>query len=300
MTEIANLLQVPLKQGANKRGGTYNRTMKVPDGMKELVHIVAGLQKDVKQMRNVLTLPEAQAYAKRQGPNWEAHEADITGPNGKPDGINEVFVTDGQGNIKVINGYKLTVSDYPKRKAYNERYPMQFDENGKAVKQYIGEGEHGPINSYRHNPYSYFNEELNAIEEGPDGLPRYVNQFDGQYAYLRPEIPAKKFFKVALFDPVFNEQKEAMKAEFKPIQVARISSSSLSEAFKELIKKPLYSQQGYNFDLIKESDRRKLEKSDGFKNACNEMIKDIVNDKIRLEETQSNINNIIGAVTKKV
>ncbi|KAI5494230.1 hypothetical protein TVAGG3_1051500 [Trichomonas vaginalis G3] len=299
MTEIANLLQVPLKQGTNKKGA-YNRTMKVPDGMKELVHIVAGLQKDVKQMRNVLTLPEAQAYAKRHGPNWEAHEADITGPNGKPDGINEVFVTDGQGNIKVINGYKLTMTDYPKRKAYNERYPMQFDENGKAVKQYIGEGEHGPINSYRHNPYSYFNEELNAIEEGPDGLPQYVNQFDGQYANLRPEIPAKKFFKVALFDPVFNEQKEAMKAEFKPIQVARISSSSLSEAFKELIKKPLYSQQGYNFDLIKESDRRKLEKSDGFKNACNEMIKDIVNDKIRLEETQSNINNIIGAVTKKV
>ncbi|KAI5545600.1 hypothetical protein TVAGG3_0123250 [Trichomonas vaginalis G3] len=299
MTEIANLLQVPLKQGTNKKGA-YNRTMKVPDGMKELVHIVAGLQKDVKQMRNVLTLPEAQAYAKRHGPNWEAHEADITGPNGKPDGINEVFVTDGQGNIKVINGYKLTMTDYPKRKAYNERYPMQFDENGKAVKQYIGKGENGPINSYRHNPYSYFNEELNAIEEGPDGLPRYSNQFDGQYANLRPEIPAKKFFKVALFDPVFNEQKEAMKAEFKPIQVARISSSSLSEAFKELIKKPLYSQQGYNFDLIKESDRRKLEKSDGFKNACNEMIKDIVNDKIRLEETQIIINNIIGAVTKKV
>ncbi|KAI5494733.1 hypothetical protein TVAGG3_0776190 [Trichomonas vaginalis G3] len=299
MTEIANLLQVPLKQGTNKKGA-YNRTMKVPDGMKELVHIVAGLQKDVKQMRNVLTLPEAQAYAKRHGPNWEAHEADITGPNGKPDGINEVFVTDGQGNIKVINGYKLTVSDYPKRKAYNERYPMQFDENGKAVKQYIGEGENGPINSYRYNPYSYFNEELNAIEEGPDGLPRYSNQFDGQYANIRPEISAKKFFKVALFDPVFNEQKEAMKAEFKPIQVARISSSSLSEAFKELIKKPLYSQQGYNFDLIKESDRRKLEKSDGFKNACNEMIKDIANDKIRLGETQIIINNIIGAVTKKV
>ncbi|KAI5487946.1 hypothetical protein TVAGG3_0961620, partial [Trichomonas vaginalis G3] len=248
MTEIANLLQVPLKQGTNKKGA-YNRTMKVPDGMKELVHIVAGLQKDVKQMRNVLTLPEAQAYAKRHGPNWEAHEADIMGPNGKPDGINEVFVTDGQGNIKVINGYKLTITDYPKRKAYNERYPMQFDENGKAVKQYIGEGENGPINSYRYNPYSYFNEELNAVEEGPDGLPRYVNQFDGQYANLRPEIPAKKFSKVALFDPVFNEQKEAMKAEFKPIQVARISSSSLSEAFKELIKKPLYSQQGYNFDL---------------------------------------------------
>ncbi|KAI5535922.1 hypothetical protein TVAGG3_0419230 [Trichomonas vaginalis G3] len=89
MTEIANLLQVPLKQGTNKKGA-YNRTMKVPDGMKELVHIVAGLQKDVKQMRNVLTLPEAQAYAKRQGPNWEAHEADITGPNGKLFELDEI------------------------------------------------------------------------------------------------------------------------------------------------------------------------------------------------------------------
>ncbi|KAI5511856.1 hypothetical protein TVAGG3_0740640, partial [Trichomonas vaginalis G3] len=241
MTEIANLLQVPLKQGTNKKGA-YNRTMKVPDGMKELVHIVAGLQKDVKQMRNVLTLPEAQAYAKRHGPNWEAHEADITGPNGKPDGINEVFVTDGQGNIKVINGYKLTITDYPKRKAYNERYPMQFDENGKAVKQYIGEGEDGPINSYRYNPYSYFNEELNAIEEGADGLPQYSNKFDGQYANIRPEISAKKFFKVALFDPVFANVKDELKQQFQPIIVARIASGALSQAFKDLIKKPLYQQ----------------------------------------------------------
>ncbi|KAI5501408.1 hypothetical protein TVAGG3_0871670, partial [Trichomonas vaginalis G3] len=265
MTEIANLLQVPLKQGTNKKGA-YNRTMKVPDGMKELVHIVAGLQKDVKQMRNVLTLPEAQAYAKRHGPNWEAHEADITGPNGKPDGINEVFVTDGQGNIKVINGYKLTMTDYPKRKAYNEHYPMQFDENGKAVKQYIGEGENGPINSYRHNPYSYFNEELNAIEEGPDGLPRYSNQFDGQYANLRPEIPAKKFFKVALFDPVFANVKDELKQQFQPIIVARIASGALSQAFKDLIKKPLYQQRGLTYDLVKESDKRKFEKSDDYKN----------------------------------
>ena len=34
MTEIANLLQVPLKNGTNKKG-PYSRTMKVPDGMKD-------------------------------------------------------------------------------------------------------------------------------------------------------------------------------------------------------------------------------------------------------------------------
>ncbi|KAI5485162.1 hypothetical protein TVAGG3_0921620 [Trichomonas vaginalis G3] len=294
MTEIANLLQVPLKRGTNKRGA-YNRTMKVPDGMKELVHIVAGLQKDVKQMRNVLTLPEAQAYAKRHGPNWEAHEADITGPNGKPDGINEVFVTDGQGNIKVINGYKLTVSDYPKRKAYNERYPMQFDENGKAVKQYIGEGENGPINSYRHNPYSYFNEELNAIEEGPDGLPRYSNQFDGQYANMRPEISAKKFFKVALFDPVFANVKDELKQQFQPIIVARIASGALSQAFKDLIKKPLYQQRGLTYDLVKESDKRKFEKSVDYKNAINEYIRSINFDETAKNQLHEQIQGIIDS-----
>ncbi|KAI5491629.1 hypothetical protein TVAGG3_1012820 [Trichomonas vaginalis G3] len=294
MTEMANLLQVPLKQGTNKKGA-YNRTMKVPDGMKELVHIVAGLQKDVKQMRNVLTLPEAQAYAKRQGPNWEAHEADITGPNGKPDGINEVFVTDGQGNIKVINGYKLTITDYPKRKAYNERYPMQFDENGKAVKQYIGEGENGPINSYRYNPYSYFNEELNAIEEGPDGLPRYSNQFDGQYANIRPKISAKKFFKVALFDPVFANVKDELKHQFQPIIVARIASGALSQAFKDLIKKPLYQQRGLTYDLIKESDKRKFEKSDDYKNAINEYIRSINYNEPAKNQLQKQIQGIIDS-----
>ncbi|KAI5520998.1 hypothetical protein TVAGG3_0558200 [Trichomonas vaginalis G3] len=269
--------------------------MKVPDGMKELVHIVAGLQKDVKQMRNVLTLPEAQAYAKRHGPNWEAHEADITGPNGKPDGINEVFVTDGQGNIKVINGYKLTISDYPKRKAYNERYPMQFDENGKAVKQYIGEGENGPINSYRHNPYSYFNEELNAVEEGPDGLPRYSNQFDGQYANIRPEISAKKFFKVALFDPVFANVKDELKQQFQPIIVARIASGALSQAFKDLIKKPLYQQRGLTYDLVKESDKRKFEKSDDYKNAINEYIRSINFDETAKNQLHEQIQGIIDS-----
>ncbi|KAI5548049.1 hypothetical protein TVAGG3_0163650 [Trichomonas vaginalis G3] len=269
--------------------------MKVPDGMKELVHIVAGLQKDVKQMRNVLTLPEAQAYAKRHGPNWEAHEADITGPNGKPDGINEVFVTDGQGNIKVINGYKLTMSDYPKRKAYNERYPMQFDENGKAVKQYIGEGENGPINSYRHNPYSYFNEELNAIEEGPDGLPRYSNQFDGQYANIRPEISAKKLFKVALFDPVFANVKDELKHQFQPIIVARIASGALSQAFKDLIKKPLYQQRGLTYDLVKESDKRKFEKSNDYKNAINEYIRSINFDENAKNQLQEQIQGIIDS-----
>ncbi|KAI5533441.1 hypothetical protein TVAGG3_0383320 [Trichomonas vaginalis G3] len=246
-------------------------------------------------MRNVLTLPEAQAYAKRQGPNWEAHEADITGPNGKPDGINEVFITDGQGNIKVINGYKLTITDYPKRKAYNERYPMQFDENGKAVKQYIGEGENGPINSYRYNPYSYFNEELNVIEEGPDGLPRYSNQFDGQYANIRPEISAKKFFKVALFDPVFANVKDELKQQFQPIIVARIASGALSQAFKDLIKKPLYQQRGLTYDLVKESDKRKFEKSDDYKNAINEYIRSINYNEPAKNQLQEQIQGIIDS-----
>ena len=39
-----------------------------------------------------MTLEGAKEYATKKGKNWSAHEEDITGPDGKPDGINEVFV----------------------------------------------------------------------------------------------------------------------------------------------------------------------------------------------------------------
>ena len=82
---------------------------KVLPGMSELVNIVAGLQKDVKRINACLTKQGADEYIVKNKKNgWYAWEGDITGPNGVPDGINEVIVTDTKGNIKIVNEYILT------------------------------------------------------------------------------------------------------------------------------------------------------------------------------------------------
>ena len=107
----------------------YRRDPQAQGGMAELVNIVAGLQKDVKRINQCLTLEGAKAYALKRK-NWEASELDFTGPNGKPDGINEVIVTDANGNIKIINGYALAKSTYPQRKLYRTRYPTKEARKG--------------------------------------------------------------------------------------------------------------------------------------------------------------------------
>ena len=303
MAEIGNLLQTQLKPGTyqkGKRAGqTYQRQITVPDGMKELVHIVAGLQKDVKQMKNVLTLPEAEAYAKRQGVNWEAHEADITGPNGKPDGVPEVFITDSKGNIKVINGYKLKASDYGKRKAYNTTYPMEFDKNGKPIKQYIGEGENGAIYSYRHEPYSNFVEEMNSIIPGQDGFPTYQHNLEGQFTTLQKPITPKKYFKTAIVDSYINGMniKEELKQNgVQPLQIARMISKVINDSFNELIKKRVYAENyKLNYDQISDKDKRKIEKSNDFKNACFTIIHQIVNNENELNNAHAFINSLLSS-----
>ena len=73
----------PGRNGKPRRIGAKN-------GMPELINIVAGLQKDIKRINQCLTLPGAQQYVSNK-PFWQAHEADITGPNGKPDGVKEVL-----------------------------------------------------------------------------------------------------------------------------------------------------------------------------------------------------------------
>ena len=96
------IADIDMAKGHNKKGEEYDRKLGAKNGMAELVNIVAGLQKDVKRINDCLTLNGARAYAAKKGPNWQAHEADITGPHGKPDGFKEVFVTDANGNIKVM------------------------------------------------------------------------------------------------------------------------------------------------------------------------------------------------------
>ena len=112
-----------MNTGMDKDNHVYQRKFQAKNGMNELLTIVAGLQKDMKRLENCLTLPDANAWIQRnKKKNWHAHEMDITGPAGVPDGIPEVFITDSKGNLKVINGWTLTNSKYPFKKTYRETF----------------------------------------------------------------------------------------------------------------------------------------------------------------------------------
>ena len=93
--------------------GTYKRRgrqqpiigtsdIKMTQEMARLADIVASMNKDVKAVRKAMCFESAQEYAAKKGPGWNAYEADIIG-----DAQKEVFVTNPQGYLHSINGYRL-------------------------------------------------------------------------------------------------------------------------------------------------------------------------------------------------
>ena len=213
------IADINMNKGRNKKGEEYDRKLGAKNGMAELVNIVAGLQKDVKRINSCLTLAGATAYATKKGPNWQAHEADITGPHGKPDGFKEVFVTDANGNIKVINGYTLAKSTYPERKAYWTVQPTEQRINPETNAPYA-DRDGNPI-EFR-MPFSKFRKQLYEISPNvnENGAPYYAKDFDDeQFANIRHAIKPKDAFKAVIFDPVYDANREQIKdAEVEKIE----------------------------------------------------------------------------------
>ena len=278
-----------LNQGTNTKGQRYNRTPQATGGYAELVNIVAGLQKDVKRINQCLTLPGAQAYAAKRK-NWQASELDFTGPEGKPDGINEVIVTDANGNIRVINGYTLGKTTYPERKLYRSMYPTKGE---------------------RHqNKYGDFLNELYEIHDGldSDGNLAYQNaipdgaQFD-QFRHIRPLLKIKDAFKKFLFQPVYEVNKQALKdAGMAPIDLAKVATKTLSHAYKTIVKDSIL-QTLLNVDDLSQiapNTIRKLLKSDEYKNAEHDLVVGILSEDQRRQATMNTINEILQQVAQSL
>ena len=201
--------------GHNRRGVEYERKIHFQPGYEELTKIVAGLQKDMKRVNQCLTLAGAQAYVaavdKQGNPirkNWQAHEDDITGPNGKPDGIKEVYVTDAKGNVKIVNGWTLGKTEYPIRKAYRTLYPT--------------------AQARKDNQYTDFLTDMYEIhnEFDPEGRPYYERdpaEIAPEFAKLQPEITPRMLFKDFLFKPVYENIKPFLKSQgIPPMLMAQI------------------------------------------------------------------------------
>jgi len=255
----------PLAKGTNKKGQVYDRNLNFEKGYAELMSIVAELQKDVKRINQAITLEGAQEYASKRK-NWEAFEEDITGPDGKPDGIPEVIVTDAKGNVKIINGMTLAKSKYPIRKAYRTMY--KTPEERKA------------------NPMGKFKNELYDIssEMDLDGY-KYTNPTEligPGFENIRQEIKTRDFFKKYVFKPIYEKTKEYLKSILQPMQMAQVANKGLSRIYKMYIEEPVIT------NLIGQNPEKKLitktKKSDVFKNECIKAMKDI----LELDEATQN------------
>ena len=149
--KIKNLVNTQqLNPGTDSRGNQYNRKFNYQPGGEEMMRIVAGLGKDLKRVNGIQTKTGAERWIdQNKKKNWQVIEADVTGPEGRPDGLKEVMITDARGNLRAVNGYMLRNNDYPYRKEYYATYddPMKqaetpyslYRQGFKEIKTTIGD-----------------------------------------------------------------------------------------------------------------------------------------------------------------
>lgn len=284
-----------LPSGTDKKGKIYGRSLSFQPGYKDLVNIVAGLQKDVKKINQCLTLEGAQAYVNavdkngnRIRNNWTAHEEDITGPNGKPDGIKEVFVADAKGNLKVINGYGLEKTDYPLRKAYRTLYKTKEER--------------------KQHPFDEFKDALFQVHGGWDqeGRPYYERdpgQISPEFKFIQPNITPKKLYKDFLFKPMYNAFKPSLKeGGVQPMQMAQIFNYALADCYNRHIKYPVLSHLlgGVDPDEVETKIVNKVLRSDQYAADTQDLIKRILDSADVTSHVQSEIHEVLGGVADEV
>lgn len=259
----------------------YNREISFDPGYEELMRIVAGHGKEIKKINQALTLPGAQKYASKRK-NWTAHEADITGPHGVPDGIKEVFITDSKGRLKVINGVGLGKSTYPIRKAYRTKYPTK--------------------ESRKENKFTDFMDNLNEINEGfnEHNEPFYkyeAEEFigDPEFKNIQREITVKNLYKQFIFAPVYNSYKNSLKAQVDdPLKMAHIYNKALSEAYNFHIVNPVLAHMlGGDPSTFSDKAVNRAKRSKDFKINTQNYIKDIFVNTERYNQCRNDASEVI-------
>lgn len=273
-----------VRYGPDNAKITYSRKLNYEPGYYDLTRIVAGLGKGVKQYRNLSTLEEAQAYVTakdRKGnlirPNWEAIETDITGPNGTPDGVPEVLITDSKGSVKMVNGYGLKESDYPWRRAYKitapddmklkewryHAYDMDVDKDGNAY--YVND-----LNDYSHD-----------VDE--NGV-AYLNDV------RRSKINPKQLFIRLIIKEIWDGFKESIaewriQNDFTGLVCAQMCSNITNLLFDGYIKNPIICEEFNSefldpIEVMSRDERKSLNKfknSDKYKTLLMKRATDFIN-----------------------
>ena len=300
MNTLNRLKSIQLPQGTRtSRQGIqtpYNRSVQLQPGMDDLVDIVAGLQKDVKRINEALTLKGAREYARKHGSNWSAHEEDITGPNGKPDGIKEVFVCDSKGNVKVINGYGLSKTSYPLRKLYRTMAPTKDERKQYSYGRFLEQLKEINNNRNENGEYQY-TLDLTTVPH-LQNHPRRIAEF-ANVRKPNTTIKPREFFKQYAFEPVYQGEKEALKEAFHPMEMAQIYNKALSKAYNQFIRDPvLVSRFDVDLNTATSSQINKITKTAEFKSSAAELLDGKIHDPA--QQLPADIHGIIGETADKV
>lgn len=259
------------------------------DGMEQLIKIVADLYKDVKLIKSASALPGAERYAaKRQG--WTATAEDITGPDGEPDGVDEILIRDKQGNIRVVNGFTTSPSHHPQRQAYQ----MDVKRNDKGR----------PIQAMK--PFmSYLTETTGGLDENGYETIVYKHQNPPSKAgkYLQKKLPSPKKVYADMVKFIWEEVKaEDQDLSALPVQSKLwIYQTWLNGTYKIYVVEPLFSQANINYNAIPyKQDISKITKQANFKKSAYNALAFIhQNMNGQLDTIKGELVNVIGSRGEK-
>jgi hypothetical protein len=238
----------------------------------ELQHIVAGLQKDVKLVAKLSSKKAADKVietkqVKKQWKGWSAVEADLTGPSGKPDGIPEVYVRDGENHVQYINGFTLRKTRQPQRKAYYDAYNEdafrhKLDECGNPVFR-NNPITHEPTTSvFKASPRRFENIKATFVLNNEGLLVAQTPMPDE----VRGKVSLNKIFTNLIFDKIWNRVKQDIGLDNitnSPVQFYQFNKTRMWNLFLAQLKTsdriPHYALGGKNGSGLK----RFLKKDEG-------------------------------------
>ena len=256
----------------DKKGLYYRQHLDYGPGGRELAYLAGGLRKKLRMIPGTQTINDATAWLKATGKDkqgWKAHKADITGSDDYPDGYDEVFITDGKGRLKVVNGYALKQNDYPWRAAYYDSTTPEQRDN---------------------LPFSEWKRRATGIDYALDnGDYGYSMKLKGTAASVRPDITPRNYYRKAIFGPTYKIFKDEIDAlQFNAMDKARLSTTIFKAVYENLIVKPtLVNDFGMDPERVKNTQPqvyKKLMSQKKVKNAINNTMLSYASNKDKLNQ----------------
>lgn len=237
-------------------------------GMEQLANIVVNLQRDVKRLKKLQSLQGVKDFVSEKGVdrNGRPWKFDIKDPN--HDGIPDYFVYDRDGNLKYVNGYTTTQSDWAYRQQYmDDRY---------VKKKNNEEPTWHSMKEYVHDVYRpQYGEDYQTITNYAGNYEALDNKLKARG--LTPKKPRNltpmQAFTKYLTTPSINYFIEKFKLSRNQINFIKINS----QLWNNVVVYPILYNLGVDVNDVKRVQSVKKDKK--FKALMKQVVKDLIDSK---------------------